>query len=66
MKEGLNSPETSVLKRATHRNFPEDAFLHSHRRDNLKPYRDLSTFSELTNDTNFVAAEINIGVLSGS
>jgi hypothetical protein len=35
MMEALRSSETSVL---TRRNIPEDAFLHSHRRENLKYY----------------------------
>jgi hypothetical protein len=38
VSEGLSASKTSVLTRATRRNFPEEASLHTHRRENLKSY----------------------------
>jgi hypothetical protein len=42
----LSSSETSVLTRATWRNIPEDAILHSHCRENLKSYFPIKFSSE--------------------
>jgi hypothetical protein len=36
--ETLRSPETSVLTRAIWSHILEDGIIHSHRRENLKPY----------------------------
>jgi hypothetical protein len=37
-KLAIRSSKTLVLKRAIWNHIPEDAILHSHRRENLKPY----------------------------
>jgi hypothetical protein len=37
--EAIRSSEMSVNTIYTRRNFPEDGFLHSHRRENLKSYK---------------------------
>jgi hypothetical protein len=38
LKEALHSSEMSVLTGTTRRNIPENDFLHSHCRENLKSY----------------------------
>jgi hypothetical protein len=44
MMGALRYSETSVLKRATWRNIPEDGILHNRRRENLKSYIFLDRF----------------------
>jgi hypothetical protein len=58
IKEAPGSSVTSVQKRATRRNITEDTFLHSHRRENLKSYK------EAIDPSNEVGLEVNVRKLS--
>jgi hypothetical protein len=60
MKEALGSSKTSVLTRATQRNVPEDAILHSHRRENLKSYISIAVFRILKQNVLFTLFSITM------
>jgi hypothetical protein len=42
MREAIRSSDTSVLTQVTRRHIAEDGILHSHRRENLKSYIELT------------------------
>jgi hypothetical protein len=45
MMEAIRSSEMTVITTATGRNIPEDGILHSHRRENLKSYIELTDWA---------------------
>jgi hypothetical protein len=61
MTEAMLSSETYILTAATRRAIPEDGILHSHRRENLKPYTVLTDWA-LQRRGN-VSCEVRTGVL---
>jgi hypothetical protein len=60
MKEVLGSSETSVLTRATCSNIPEDTILHSHRRENLKSYRDTTCWNSAPSNQNCISILVRV------
>jgi hypothetical protein len=59
MKEALSYSETSVLTTATWRNIPEDAILHSHRREDIKSYNAYDVLRTLPDDIYMAKVEDN-------
>jgi hypothetical protein len=56
MKEALSSSRSSLLSRATRRNIPEDAILHSHCHEDLKSY----IWNTLLKDAYIPACNLNV------
>jgi hypothetical protein len=50
MVKALSFSETSVITRATRRKIPEDGILHSHRRENLKSYKNIRDLYRAKNE----------------
>jgi hypothetical protein len=61
-----SSSETSVLKRDTRRNIPEDADLHTQRRENLKAYRNkfIGRNITFTADTGLINNVVDVYLLT--